>query len=196
MELATPLQPTVLLDLSTLMRIHSSAETIRAPSAPSSPELDLRVADEHDVDPAQIPLPPSFPTTPRGPSPTTGASPRAEIPIMSSPDSSPAPLPVPPLSARIHVLEAELEHAKMDIAERDETLEGLRRLVDALRGELSSVHDGVTIMVPHTGHASSAPIAVQTAAPRVSSYAADVRGGDSGWEAEERFEEDDVDGGG
>ncbi|KAH8081301.1 hypothetical protein BXZ70DRAFT_1012396 [Cristinia sonorae] len=142
MDLATPLQPTILLDPSTLAR----AATNNA-SSPATPFGDLQqIGPDSSADPASVPLPPSPPPV---------GSPDGLL--GQNPSPSPPPIPVPPsgyvvdhelatesnpsppaLAERMRLLENELAQASIEIADRDVALEELRRLVADLNVELSS----------------------------------------------------------
>lgn len=171
MDLGTPLQPTVLLDPHTLRRTHSPGGAVPLPS--------LRAAGgtTSNVNPEDVPLPPS-----PSPPPTTPSPPSIWISPSSPPTRVPTPPPLPPppatpqLFEKIDALESKLAGAQTEIAERDAQLEELRLVVDRLRGELSVVRGPVILAEPEAGSSHSSGNAEEQV--------------DDRWD--ERFEEDDA----
>ncbi|TCD66957.1 hypothetical protein EIP91_000686 [Steccherinum ochraceum] len=132
MDLGTPLLPTVLLDPLTLQRTHAVENDILSPSTRLPQSTDV-------VDPVDVPLPPSPSSGPV--SDPLSAFPPALSPGVRSPSSEmpPPSKSTPWLVEKMKILQMDLASAQAEVAERDAELVELRRLVDGLRGELSTV---------------------------------------------------------
>ncbi|THH27557.1 hypothetical protein EUX98_g6629 [Antrodiella citrinella] len=125
MDLATPLQPTILLSPTSLRVLHPQTPLLASPTPPAAAH----------VDPANIPLPAS-------PSPPPEMSPSPPpIPIPGRPvdnddavsDSQPVPSrPRSQAEEKMNALESELVRTRTDILQRGVTLQTLQRVVDWL----------------------------------------------------------------